>query len=74
MQGNYLGNMAPSVSPSDALMDLLDAGIPLAKCSVMYGAHVAETVGAPRAPALPGWIRRRASIYQDDLLVDAGYA
>lgn len=73
VQGNYLGNMAPSISPTDAMEDLLDFEIPREKIAVMYGAHVAPAIGAARVPSLPGWIRRRASIYQDDLLADAGY-
>lgn len=73
VQGNYLGNMAPSISPADAVYDLLEHGIPLDKIAVQYGAHVAPALGDDREPALPGWIRRRASIYQDDLMADAGY-
>lgn len=66
----YGGNMEQRFSESDCLMDLLDAGVPLAKCSIMYGAHVGSPV---RQRALPDWLRRRSSIYQDDLLADAGY-
>lgn len=66
----YGGNMQQRFSESDCLMDLLDAGVPLAKCSIMYGANVGEPV---RKPVLPDWIRRRGSIYQDDLMADAGY-
>jgi hypothetical protein len=73
----YGGNMDWRASESDVLLDLIgDGGLdpfPRYKCSVMYGAHVSPGEGKPRVPALPGWIRRRGSIYSDDLLVDAGY-
>ena len=64
---NYLGNMDTRVAEDEAVRYLHDYGIPEAKISVMYGAHV----GAPRVAALP-MIRLRGSIYSDDLLADAG--
>jgi hypothetical protein len=74
----YLGNMDMRASEFDVLVDLLSFPLDVGwvvehKCSVMYGAHVSPGEGKPRVPALPGWIRRRGSIYSDDLLVDAGY-
>jgi hypothetical protein len=71
----YGGNMDWRASEFDVLLDL-ERWTPLeelGKLSVMYGAHVSPGEGKPRVPALPGWIRRRGSIYSDDLLVDAGY-
>jgi len=64
---NYLGNMDTRVAEDEIVRDLVERGIPQAKVSVMYGAHV----GRPRVPALPE-VRFRGSIYQDDLLADAG--
>lgn len=64
---NYLGNMDARVAEDEIVRDLVDHGIPPAKVSVMYGAHV----GRPRVASLPD-IRFRGSIYQDDLLADAG--
>jgi hypothetical protein len=71
----YGGNMDWRASEFDVLLDLLSYPSYFGedKCSVMYGAHVSPGEGKPRVPALPGWIRRRGSIYQDDLLVNAGY-
>ncbi|HLE99655.1 MAG TPA: hypothetical protein VI540_07125 [Gaiellaceae bacterium] len=68
---NYLGNMDARVACDEIVRDLVDHGIPWPKVSVMYGAHVGDR-GGPRVPALPQ-IRWRGSIYQDDLLADAGY-
>lgn len=65
---NYLGNMDQRVAENEVERDLIDYGIPREKVSVMYGAHV----GQPRVPSLPV-IRYRGSIYQDDLLANAGY-
>ena len=67
---NYLGNMDERVAEDEIVRDLVDHGIPREKVSAMYGAHI----GSPpenRVPALPV-IRWRGSIYQDDLLADAG--
>lgn len=65
---NYLGNMDTRVAEDEIVRELVDNGIPWAKCSVMYGAHV----GSPRVPSLPA-TRYRGSLYSDDLLADAGY-
>lgn len=68
----YLGNMDARVAEDEIVRDLVAYGIPQAKVSVMYGAHVSPGGGRPRVPALPS-IRFRGSIYSDDLLADAGY-
>lgn len=73
----YYGNMDGRASEADVLLDLLDAGIPAAKCSVMYGACSEDplTAAAGRVASLPAMtVRRlrRGSIYSDDLMVDAG--
>ena len=69
---NYLGNMDARCPEDEIVRDLVDRGIPPAKVSVMYGAHVACAPGKPRVPSLPQ-IRTRGSLYTDDLLADAGY-
>lgn len=69
---NYLGNMDARVPEDEITRDLTDRGIPPAKVSVMYGAHISPGNGKARVPALPQ-IRSRGSIYTDDLLADAGY-
>lgn len=75
----YFGNMDGRASEADVLLDMLEAGIPLEKCSVMYGAANYDpfnpATGMPRTrslPAMPIRRLRRGSIYQDDLMADAG--
>lgn len=65
---NYLGNMDARVAEDEIVRELVDYGVPREKVSVMYGAHI----GQPRVRALPQ-IHFRGSIYQDDLLANAGY-
>lgn len=68
----FLGNMTARVAVDELVRDVVERGIPATKVSVMYGAHCASRDGFPRVPSLPE-IRWRGSIYQDDLLSDAGY-
>lgn len=75
VEQTYFGNMDGRASEDDVRLDLTAAGVPEHKGSVMFGAHVSPWPGAPRVPALPALaIRRvrRGSIYQDDLMADAG--
>jgi hypothetical protein len=65
---NYFGNMDARAAEDELVRDCTDFGIPAGKVSIMYGAHI----GQPRVRALPS-IRFRGSLYQDDLLSDAGY-
>lgn len=74
---SYFGNMDGRASEAEVLTDLLQWGCPLEKASVMYAAHCSDPLDkvVGRVPALPAWsIRRptRGSIYNDDLLADAG--
>lgn len=68
----------PSMNPcseADALNNLLDAGLPLAKCAVCYGAAgpVGGITGAQRVNTLPtAFAPRRGVIFQDDLMVESG--
>lgn len=68
----FLGNMDARVAADELVRDVVERGIPRYKVSVMYGAHCAARTGDDRVPSLPE-IRWRGSIYQDDLLADAGY-
>jgi hypothetical protein len=77
----YYGNMDGRASEADVLLDLLDAGIPAAKCSVMYGAANYDPFGVPvpdisqRMPTLPAMMirrLRRGSVYSDDLMAEVG--
>lgn len=73
----YFGNMDGRASESDVLMDMLGAGVPMDKCSVMYGAANVDplTTSTVRVPSLPAMtIRRlrRGSIFSDDLMADVG--
>lgn len=80
IEQTYFGNMDGRASEYDALMDMLDAGIPREKASVMYAAASEDPLDNSdpayrRVVALPALnIRaiRRGSIYQDDLMADAG--
>ena len=75
----YFGAMDGRASEADVLLDLLDAGIPAAKCSVMYGAANYDPFDPTSSarwrtlPAMPIRRLRRGSIYSDDLLFEAGY-
>jgi hypothetical protein len=72
----YFGNMDGRAAENEILRDMDEAGVPQEKSSVMYGAHVSSALGKPRVPALPALTIRalkRGSVYQDDLMVDAGY-
>lgn len=76
IEQSYFGNMDGRASEDDVRRDMLGAGIPEEKGSVMYAAHCSPEQGKPRVPALPSLKHRRlyrGSIYQDDLMADAGY-
>ncbi len=69
---NFLGNMDARVAEDELVRNVVERGVPEPKVSVMYGAHISPGNGRPRVPALPE-MRRRGSIYSDDLLADGGY-
>lgn len=74
---NYVdppGSTMVPTSAADALENLLDAGVPLAKAAVCLGAAgPAPTPTSPRVCTYPyGWTPRRGVIFSDDLLVEAG--
>lgn len=68
---NFLGNMDRRVAEDHLVRDVVDAGVPAHKVSVMYGAHISPGNAAPRVASLPE-VRWRGSIFSDDLLADAG--
>mgnify|MGYP001587508146 CR=1 FL=1 len=75
----YYGDMS-RVSEGEALMDMLDAGVPLPKCSLCYGAAMPLPGQVARVPSLPTLFYndrlvrklRRGIIFQDDLMVEMG--
>lgn len=69
---NFLGNMDARCPEDEIVRDVVERGVPPAKVSVMYGAHIAWKAGGVRLPSLPE-IRWRGSIFSDDLLADGGY-
>jgi len=75
---NYIdqpGRSMVPVSAADALLDLLEHGIPMHKAAVCYGAAgpVGGRTGDERVVTLPaGSTIRRGVIFHDDLLADAG--
>lgn len=68
----YGGNMDEIFQSFEVHNNLVAWGAPADKVSVMYAAHCAPGVGKPRIPALFSLGRFRGSIYNDDLLTDAG--
>lgn len=68
------GSTMHPASQADALENLLDAGVPIAKASVCYGAAgpVGGITGTQRVSLLPEWAPSRGIIFQDDLMVEAG--
>lgn len=70
---NYLGNMDELLSPVDVLADLLDHGAPARSAAVCYAAACVVLGSSGRLRTLPDLSRaHRGTIYQDDLMVDAG--
>lgn len=74
---NYFGNMEQRFSEAEALQDLLDAGVPIRKAAICYGAacEVGGVTKKQRVNILPNFPVhgiRRGVIFTDDLLVEAG--
>ena len=71
----YFGDMELA-SPADALEDLLDAGVPMGKAAVCYGAAGLSAGRSSstetRVGLLPVWAPRRGVVFQDDLMAEAG--
>lgn len=66
----YGGNMDTLYAADEVMADLTDWGIIPAKASVMH-AIMCAAPGKPRQITLPS-MRRRGSLYIDDLLLDSG--
>jgi hypothetical protein len=74
-EGTYFGNMDARYSEADALLELLDAGVPLAKAAVCYAGActVGGVTGAQRVALYPHtWPPRRGVVFDDNLLAEAG--
>lgn len=70
----YFGNQDGRLSEAEVLMDLLDWGVPRHKASIMYGV-LCENPQQQRVYSLPNPEYKpitTGSVYQDDLLLDAG--
>ena len=67
----YYGNMDGRLSEADVLLDLLNWGVPQDKVKI----HYAVMANSPRTLVLPGASYKpltEGSVYDDDLLMDAG--
>lgn len=74
-EGSYFGNMDDRYSEADALLDLLDAGVPLRKAAVCYAGActVGGVTGEQRVAIFPHfWPPRRGVVFHDNLLAEAG--
>lgn len=70
----YFGNQDGRLSEADVLEDLLDWGVERSKVQVMYGVLCDDPKGK-RVYSLPNPEYKpitKGSVYQDDLLIDAG--
>lgn len=71
--GEVYSGLMERMAEDDVRRDLIEAGIPQEKVSVMYAAAVTVPGRSERVCGLPtGRIPRRGVIYHDDLMSDAG--